>query len=55
MIYKIFADYEDSIQYSSALTVEKLDAIITRNLKDYKNSSISVMTPQDFLKMRNKG
>lgn len=49
-----FSDYEDSIQYSSALTVKGLDAIITRNIKDYKNSKIAVMTPLDFLKMIDK-
>lgn len=49
-----FTDYEDSIQYSSALTIKGLDAIITRNIKDYRNSSIAVMTPLDFLKMKEK-
>jgi predicted nucleic acid-binding protein len=47
-----FSDYEDSIQYSSALTIKGLDAIITRNIKDYKNSDIAVMTPLSFLKMK---
>ncbi len=49
-----FSDYEDSIQYSSALTVKGLDVIITRNIKDYKSADISVMTPVDFLKMFRK-
>ncbi len=49
-----FADYEDSIQYSSSLTIKDLDAIITRNIKDYRNSSIAVMTPLNFLKMKEK-
>ncbi|MFT4093556.1 MAG: PIN domain-containing protein [Niabella sp.] len=47
-----FSDYEDSVQYSSALTVKGLDAIITRNIKDYRNASIAVMTPLNFLKMK---
>lgn len=47
-----FKDFEDSIQYSSALTIKGLDAIITRNIKDYRNSKIAVMTPLDFLKMK---
>ncbi len=47
-----FSDFEDSIQYSSALTIDGLDAIITRNTKDYKNSHIAVMTPSNFLKMK---
>lgn len=49
-----FADFEDSIQYSSALTIKDVDAIITRNIKDYRNSSIAVMTPLNFLKMKEK-
>lgn len=47
-----FSDFEDSIQYSSALTIKNLDAIITRNTKDYQNSSIAVMTPLNFLKWK---
>jgi predicted nucleic acid-binding protein len=47
-----FKDFEDSIQYSSAISIKGLDAIITRNIKDYKNSKIAVMTPLNFLKMR---
>src|SRR5690606_21223308 len=31
-----FADYEDSVQYSSALTIKGLDTIIARNIKDYR-------------------
>jgi predicted nucleic acid-binding protein len=49
-----FSDYEDSVQYSSALTIKSLDAIITRNVKDYRNSSVAVMTPLNFLKMKEK-
>jgi predicted nucleic acid-binding protein len=46
-----FDDFEDSIQFSSALTIENVDAIITRNIKDYRNSTVVVMTPLEFLKM----
>jgi len=49
-----FTDYEDSVQYSSALTIKDLDAIVTRNIKDFRSSSIAVMTPLNFLKMREK-
>lgn len=31
-----FSDFEDSIQYSTALTVNDIEAIITRNIMDYK-------------------
>ncbi|MCO5232314.1 MAG: PIN domain-containing protein [Chitinophagales bacterium] len=49
-----FSDFEDSIQYSTALTLGDVDAIITRNIKDYRKSSIPVMTPSTFLKLRER-
>lgn len=49
-----FTDFEDSIQYSCALGINNLDAIVTHNIKDYRNSSIAVMTPLNFLKMKEK-
>ena len=45
-----FTDFEDSIQYNCALDYKKIDVLITRNTKDYKNSEIPVMTPADYLK-----
>lgn len=44
-----FSDYEDAVQCASAMA-ENLDAIVTRNLKDYKNSPIQVYSPAEFLK-----
>lgn len=46
-----FQDFEDSIQYNCALEYEKIDVLITRNVRDYKGSEIPVMTPSDYLKM----
>ena len=48
-----FKDFEDALQNYSAIENEKIDAIITRNLKDYKKSEIAVMSPETFLKTRN--
>ena len=45
-----FHDFEDSIQYFCAIDNKKISVIITRNIKDYKNSEIPVMTPGDYLK-----
>jgi predicted nucleic acid-binding protein len=45
-----FLDFEDGIQYYCALDFRKVDVLITRNTKDYKNSEIPVMTPADYLK-----
>ncbi len=44
-----FKDFEDSIQYFAAQEHKKADCIITRNIKDYKDSSLPVMTPETFL------
>ena len=45
-----FKDFEDGIQYFIALN-NNIDSIITRNIKDYKKSSIIVMTPFEFLQL----
>jgi len=46
-----FADFEDSIQYNCARDYKKIDVLITRNIKDFKNTEIPLMTPADYLKM----
>jgi len=43
-----FSDFEDSLEYFSALRAE-CDIIITRNGKDFKKSEIPVMSPDEFL------
>lgn len=43
-----FTDYEDAVQHACA-TASGLDAIITRNLVDYKNATLPVFSPTDFL------
>jgi predicted nucleic acid-binding protein len=45
-----FNDYEDAVQHECA-SAEDLDAIVTRNTKDYKNASIKVYSPNEFLKI----
>ena len=47
-----FKDFEDSIQYSCALKVEGIEAILTRNIKDYSTSRIAVLTPENYLKTK---
>jgi len=44
-----FNDLEDGIQYLIAKRY-KCDAIITRNIKDYKQSTIPVLTAEQFLR-----
>ena len=45
-----FKDFEDAIQYYTAQENKRIDVIITRNIKDYKKSSLPVMTPETFMK-----
>ncbi|RXF67579.1 type II toxin-antitoxin system VapC family toxin [Arcticibacter tournemirensis] len=44
-----FKDYEDAIQYYSALSIPDLDFIVTRNTKDFKKSKLAVLTPTEAL------
>ena len=43
-----FPDFEDGLQYYSAIE-NRIDVIITRNKKDFKNSKIPVLTAKEFL------
>lgn len=43
-----FLDFEDAIQYSTAIKAD-ITTLITRNLKDYKKAVIEVMSPEAFL------
>lgn len=44
-----FSDFEDAVQYYAAVSVNT-NVIITRNIKDYKQSTIAVLTPEQFLR-----
>ena len=44
-----FSDFEDAVQYFAAISAGA-DVIITRNVKDYKQSTIPVLTAEEFLK-----
>jgi predicted nucleic acid-binding protein len=46
-----FKDFEDAIQYYSAKSESKIDFIITRNSKDFKLSSLPVISPKEALTM----
>jgi predicted nucleic acid-binding protein len=41
-------DFEDSIQIYCASSVEKIDCIVTRNIKDFRDSEILVLTPDEL-------
>lgn len=48
-----FSDYEDAVQCASAMSAG-LDSIVTRNLKHYKASPITVYSPTEFLEVLQK-
>lgn len=43
-------DFEDALQIISAYSIDKLDCIVTRNIKDFKGSEIAVLTPDELMK-----
>ncbi len=49
-----FNDFEDAIQYATALAEKGIEAIITRNIKDYEKSEIAIFTPQQYLILLDK-
>jgi hypothetical protein len=44
-----FTDFEDAIQYFSALSNKNIKCIVTRNSKDFKKSKLPVMITGEFL------
>ena len=45
-----FKDFEDALQNFSAENDGRIEVVLTRNVKDYKKSNLSVMTPETYLK-----
>lgn len=52
-LHSDFRDFEDSMQYHSALASNS-DIIITRNEKDFKSALIPVMNAESFLTLYKK-
>jgi predicted nucleic acid-binding protein len=52
-LYSEFKDFEDAVQYHTALT-HAMDVIITRDTKDFINSDIPVCDPAEFLSEKSK-
>ncbi len=42
-------DFEDAIQIICAYSIEKMDCIVTRNIKDFRGSEIPVLTPDELI------
>ncbi len=43
-------DFEDAIQMICAYSIEKIDCIVTRNIKDFRDSEILVLPPDELVK-----
>ena len=48
-LYSGFSDYEDAVQYYSAFQDSSIDAIATRNTKDFALSKLPVLLPGEYL------
>jgi len=46
-----FNDFEDAVQYHSALSKSKIDVIVSRDRKGFKNSNIPVMDAEELWKL----
>jgi hypothetical protein len=56
-IKSAFLDFEDAVQYSSALSNTKIDIIVSRDKKGFNKSSIPVMDVEQalvYIKLNNK-
>jgi hypothetical protein len=49
VVNSAFRDFEDGLQFFMSKEVDGIDAIITRNIKDFTHSTIPVLTPKQFL------
>ncbi len=52
-LYSEFKDFEDALENYAAVNDGEINAIITRNFKDFKRSEIGVFTPESFVKLLN--
>jgi predicted nucleic acid-binding protein len=46
-----FKDFEDAIQYNCAKSLNKIDFIVTRDTKDFKSSSLPILTPKEAVSL----
>ncbi len=44
-------DFEDAVQNYAAQNDQRIKVIVTRNIKDFKGSHLSVMTPETYLRI----
>jgi len=51
-LHSEFKDFEDALQNYAAEINDTIDCIVTTNTKDYRKSTLGVLTPENYLKMR---
>lgn len=44
-----FKDFEDAIQYNCAKSLTKIECIVASNTKDFKTSSLPILSPKEAL------
>jgi len=44
-------DFDNAIQYNCAKSLKKIDCIVTRNTKDFKTSSLPILTPKEAMSL----
>ena len=47
-----FKDFEDALQNFAAIEQGEIEIILTRNIKDYKKSTLAILTPETYVKGR---
>lgn len=43
-----YKDFEDGVQILTAESIDSMSYIVTRNVKDFKESQLNVLTPHEF-------
>jgi hypothetical protein len=46
-----FKAFEDAIQYNCGRSLSKMDFIVTRDTKDFKSSSLTILTPKEAVSL----
>jgi predicted nucleic acid-binding protein len=49
-----FTDFEDGVQHYCAISIIGMAAIITRNKKDFSESNLNILAPDEFLQSKLK-
>lgn len=46
-----FADFEDALQFYGALSEPKIQAVVTRNTKDFKSKELLILKPEQAIRL----